>query len=52
MPYFDYSHGSITARGEEIHQQQLCEEVELKHKGKFLTIDIESWRDAQTVYFL
>ena len=42
MPYSDYSHGRIAARGEEIYQQQLCEEVEPKHKGKFLTIDIET----------
>ena len=42
MPYSDYPHGSITARGEEIYSHQLREKVELKHKGKFLTIDIET----------
>ena len=42
MPYSDYPHGKIAARGEEIYYHQLREKVELKHKGKFLTIDIET----------
>lgn len=42
MPYSDYPHGSIAARGEAIYQQQLREKVESKYKGKFLTIDIET----------
>ena len=42
MPYSDYPHGSIADRGEAIYQQQLREKVESKHKGKFLTIDIET----------
>ena len=28
MPYSDYPHGSIAARGEAIYQQQLREKVE------------------------
>lgn len=42
MPYSDYSHGTIAARGEQIYQQQLREKVESEHKGKFLSIDIET----------
>ena len=42
MPYSDYPHGSIAARGEEIYYHQLRKKVESKHKGKFLTIDIET----------
>lgn len=42
MPYSDYSHGTIAARGEHIYQQQLREKVESEHKGKFLSIDIET----------
>lgn len=42
MPYSDYSHGSIAARGEKIYHQQLREKVEAKHRGEFLTIDIET----------
>ena len=41
MPYSDYPHGTIAARGEEIYHQ-LREKIEPKHKGKFLTIDIET----------
>ncbi len=42
MPYSDYPHGSIAARGEAIYQQQLRKKIEAEHKGKFLTIDIET----------
>ena len=42
MPYSDYPHGTIAARGEEIYHQQLREKVESKHNGEFLTIDIET----------
>lgn len=42
MPYSDYLHGTIAAHGEHIYQQQLREKVESEHKGKFLTIDIET----------
>ena len=42
MPYSDYPHGSIAARGEEIYYHQLRKKVESKHKGEFLTIDIET----------
>ena len=42
MSYSDYSQGSIAARGEEIYHQRLREKVESNHKGKFLTIDIET----------
>lgn len=41
MPYSDYPHGTIASRGEEIYQQ-FREKVEREHKGKFLTIDIET----------
>ncbi|MDE0468145.1 MAG: hypothetical protein OYL97_13920 [Candidatus Poribacteria bacterium] len=42
MPYSDYPHGTIAARGEEIYHHQLREKIEPKHRGKFLTIDIET----------
>lgn len=42
MPYSDYPHGIIAARGEQIYQQQLREKIESEHKGKFLSIDIET----------
>ncbi len=42
MPYSDYPHGSIAARGEEIYSHRLREKVESQHKGKFLTLDIET----------
>ena len=42
MSYSDYSQGSIAARGEAIYHQRLREKVESNHKGKFLTIDIET----------
>jgi len=42
MPYSDYPHGTIAARGEEIYHQQLRKKVESKHNGEFLTIDIET----------
>ena len=42
MSYSDYPHGSIAARGEAIYHQQLREKVESTHKGKFLTLDIET----------
>ncbi|MCY3551848.1 MAG: hypothetical protein OXH39_15410 [Candidatus Poribacteria bacterium] len=42
MPYSDYPHGTIAARGEEIYHHQLRKKVESKHNGEFLTIDIET----------
>lgn len=42
MPYSDYPHGTIAARGEQIYQQQLREKVESEHRGKFMSIDIET----------
>ena len=42
MPYSDYPHGTIAARGEQIYPQQLREKVESDHTGKFLSIDIET----------
>jgi hypothetical protein len=55
MPYSDYPHGSIAARGEEIYYHQLRKKVESKHKGKFLTIDIETGAyeiDAEAAFTL
>ena len=42
MPYSDYPPGTIAARGKEIYQQQIREKVEPQHKGKFLSVDIET----------
>ena len=39
---FRLPHGSIAARGKEIYSHQFREKVESQHKGKFLTIDIET----------
>ena len=33
MPYSDYPHGTIAARGEDIYHHQLREKIEPKHKG-------------------
>ena len=41
MPYSDYPHGIIVARGEEIYQQYR-EELEAQHKGQFFVVDIET----------
>ncbi len=42
MPYSDYPPGTVAARGKEIYQQQIREKVEPQHKGKFLSVDIET----------
>lgn len=42
MPYPNYTPESVTARGEEIYQQQIQHKVEPEHKGKFLVLDIET----------
>ena len=42
MPYSDYPPGTIAARGKEIYQQQIREKVEPQHRGKFLSVDIET----------
>ena len=42
MPYSDYPPGTIAARGKEIYQKQIREKVEPQHKGKFLSVDIET----------
>ena len=42
MPRPNYTPEVIAARGKEIYQQQIREKVEPQHKGKFLSIDIET----------
>ena len=42
MPYPNYTPEVVTARGEEIYQQQIRHKVEPQHKGKFLVLDIET----------
>ena len=42
MPYPNYTPEVVTARGEEIYQQQIRHKVEPEHKGKFLVLDIET----------
>lgn len=41
MLYSDYTAETIGIRGEELYQQ-IREKIELKHKGKFLVLDIET----------
>ena len=42
MPHPSYTSEAIAARGKEIYQQQIREKVEPQHKGKFLSVDIET----------
>ncbi|MDE0481499.1 MAG: hypothetical protein OXI67_02855 [Candidatus Poribacteria bacterium] len=42
MPRTDYTSEVVAVRGKEIYQQQIRDKVELKHKGKFLSVDIET----------
>jgi hypothetical protein len=42
MPHPRYSSDEIVRRGEEIYQRQLRDQVEAKHRGKFLVLDIET----------
>ena len=42
MPRTDYTSEVIAVRGKEIYQQQIRDKVEPKHKGKFLSVDIET----------
>ncbi len=38
----DYTSEVVAIRGKEIYQQQIREKVETEHKGKFLSVDIET----------
>lgn len=38
----NYTSEVVAARGKEIYQQQLRDKVEPEHKGKFLSVDIET----------
>ena len=42
MPRTDYTSEIVAARGKEIYQQQIQDIVEPEHKGKFLSVDIET----------
>ena len=42
MPRTDYTSEDVAARGREIYQLQLRDKVEPEHKGKFLSVDIET----------
>jgi hypothetical protein len=42
MPHPSYTSEAIAIRGKEIYQRQIREKVESQHKGKFLSVDIET----------
>ncbi len=42
MPRPNYTSENVAARGKEIYQQQIRDKVEPEHKGKFLSVDIET----------
>ena len=42
MPYSNYTPSEVESRGEGIYDRQIRDKVELKHKGKFLVIDVET----------
>lgn len=42
MPYLNYTPSEVELQGESIYKRQIRDKVELKHKGKFLVIDIET----------
>ncbi len=42
MQHTDYTSEVVAIRGKEIYQQQIREKVEAEHKGKFLSVDIET----------
>ena len=42
MPHPSYTSEAIATRGKEIYQRQIREKVESQHKGKFLSVDIET----------
>lgn len=42
MPYLNYTPSEVELQGESIYRRQIRDKVELKHKGKFLVIDIET----------
>lgn len=42
MPRTKYTSEFVAARGKEIYQQQIQAKVESEHKGKFLSVDIET----------
>ena len=42
MPYINYTPSEVASRGEGIYDRQIRDKVELKHKGRFLVIDIET----------
>ncbi len=42
MPYLNYTPSEVELQGESIYKRQIRDKVELKHKGKFLVIDLET----------
>ncbi len=42
MPYTNYTPKEVEAQGEAIYGNKIRDKVNLKHKGKFLAIDIET----------
>ncbi len=42
MPRSKYTSEFVAVRGKEVYQQQIQAKVESEHKGKFLSVDIET----------
>lgn len=42
VSYINYTPSEVESRGESMYERQIRDKVELKHKGKFLVIDIET----------
>lgn len=42
MSHHKFTSEVVAVRGKEIYQQQIQEKVEPEHKGKFLSVDIET----------
>ena len=42
MPYNKFISEVVAARGKEIYRQQIQNKVESEHRGKFLSVDIET----------
>jgi hypothetical protein len=42
MPYTNYTPEEVEARGRAMYAAQICAQVEVGNKGKFLVIDIET----------
>jgi hypothetical protein len=42
MPYAHYTAEEVASRGEALYEQRIRPQVEAKHKGQFVVVDIET----------